>query len=146
MKEFSLPPAALLARQHLGHSGFDAPGWSTGSAPRQGHRWPFKGWQRLAAHTCDKRAFEMHLADLTPASRARLLSQAGPFAARAFNITPARDDVTVPSAPFRVRVLRRLWLPVPLAPRSRRGQLEALGDHRTACATSGVFAAPSPAA
>ena len=33
-------------------------------------------------------------------------------------------------------------LPLPLAPRrcSCRGQLDALGDHRTACATSGVLA------
>ena len=39
-----------------------------------GDRWPFKGWQRLAAHACDKRACEMHFSDLTPASRALLLS------------------------------------------------------------------------
>ena len=42
-------------------------------------------------------------------SRALLLSQAGPFAARAFNVTPTRDDVTVPSALFRVLLLRRLY-------------------------------------
>jgi len=50
--------------------------------------------------------------------------------------------VTVPSALLRVLLLRRLRLPLPLAPRrcSCRGQLDALGDHRTACATSGVLA------
>ena len=130
-------------------SGFDAPDWSAcrtpsppppKEAPRD--RWPFKGWQRLAAHACDKRKYEMHLSDLTPACRALLLSQAGPFAARIFNVTPTRDDVTIPSALFRVLLLRRLRLSVPLAPCrcSCRGQLDQLGDHRSACATSGVLA------
>ena len=72
----------------------------------------------------------MHFSDLTPASRALLLPQAGPFAARVFNVTPTRDDVSVPSALFRVLLLRRRC----------RGQLDALGDHQTACATSGVLA------
>ena len=38
-------------------------------------------------------------------------------------------------------VLRRLRLPLPLAPRrcSCHGVLDSLGDHRTACATSGVL-------
>ena len=91
--------AAILARQHLCDCGFDAPEWSASPAPRPDNpavprdRWPFKGWQRLAAHACDKRAYEMHLSDLTPASRALLLSQAGPFAARAFDVTPTREDV-----------------------------------------------------
>ena len=139
--------AAILARQHLCDCGFDAPEWSASPAPRPDNpavprdRWPFKGWQRLAAHACDKRAYEMHLSDLTPASRALLLSQAGPFAARAFDVTPTREDVTIPSALFRVLLLRRLRLPLPLAPRrcSCRGQLDPFGDHRAACATSGVL-------
>ena len=48
----------------------------------------------------------------------------------------------MPSALFRVLLLRRLRLLLPLAPRrcSCRGQLDALGDYRTACATSGVLA------
>ena len=91
----------------------------------------------------------MHFSDLTPASRALLLSQAGPFAARAFNVAPTRDDVTVytqclvsrpaaapPTAPTAAVAPRRC---------SCRGQLDALGDHRTACATSGVLATgPAP--
>ena len=79
---------------------------------------------------------------LTPASRALLLSQAGQFASRALNVLPTRDDVAIPSAQFRVLLLRRLRLPLPLAPRrcSCHGVLDPLGDHRTACATSGVLA------
>ena len=66
--------------------------------------WPFKGWQRLAARACEERAFETHLSELSPASRALLLSQAGPFAARAHQCPahpPGRHDPQrpVPRAP-----------------------------------------------
>ena len=37
-----------------------------------------RGWQRRAAHACDERAFETFFLNLSPASRALLLSQAGP--------------------------------------------------------------------
>ena len=43
---------------------------------------------------------------------------------------------------FRVLLLRRLHMPLPLAPRTCacRGRLDPLGDHRAACANSGVLA------
>ena len=46
------------------------------------------------------------------------------------------------SAEFRVLLLRRLRLPLPLAPRvcACRGLLDPLGDHRAACANSGTLA------
>ena len=47
-------------------------------------------------------AYETHLADFPPASRGLLLSQAGFFARRVFNVLPTQDDVTIPSAQFRV--------------------------------------------
>ena len=69
-----------------------------------------------------------------------LPSQAGPFASRALNLLPTRDDVAIPSAQFRVLLLRHLRLPLPLAPRRcSHGVLDSLGDHRTARATSGVL-------
>ena len=143
--------AATHARAHLCDLGFEAPAWAdlcSGAAtapPDPDHAddpWPVKGWQRSAARACDKRAYETHLSDLTPASRALLLSQAGPFASRALNLMPTRDDIAIPSAQFRVLLLRPLRLPLPLAPRRCRchGALDPLGDHRTACATSGVLA------
>ena len=62
---------------------------------------------------------------------------------------PTHDDTSIPSAQFRVLLLllllllllRRLRMPLQLAPRrcSCRGQLDELGDHRAACATSGVL-------
>ena len=129
--------------------GYEAPDWavicSGAAAPpapdRDDDPWPFRGWQRSAARACDERTYETHLSHLTSASRALLLSQAGPFASRALNLLPTRNDVAIPSAQFRVLLLRRLRLPLPLAPRrcSCHGVLDSLGDHRTACATSGVL-------
>ena len=101
-----------------------------------------RGWLRKASHACDERTLETHLADLSPASRAQLLSQAGPHVARAFTVLPTSDDVAIPDAHFRVLLLRRLCMPFPLWPCSCscRGELDAYGDHRAACSTSGVLA------
>ena len=119
-----------------------APPQRVGEASRD--PWPFKGWQRLAARACDARVPMRRtlLTSCTPASRALLLSQAGPFAARALNVLPTRDEISIPSAQFRVLLLRGLRLPLPLAPRRCRchGELDPLGDHCSACATSGVLA------
>ena len=101
-----------------------------------------RGWQRRAAHACDERAFETAFSNLSPASRALLLSQAGPHSSRPAMVLPTHEDVTLPSAHFRVLLLRRLRLPLPLAPRTCacRKPLDVLGDYRTACATAGVLA------
>ena len=49
---------------------------------------PADGWQRVAVRASDERTCELHLANLSPASRALLLSQAGQFAARAITYSP----------------------------------------------------------
>ena len=59
---------------------------------------------------------------------------------------PTHEEVVIPSgysAQFRVLLLRRLRLPLPLAPRHChcRGQLDPWGDHRAAYATAGVLPA-----
>ena len=143
--------APILAARHaaacLRVQGFEPPAWgSLQRPPAQQHEREFgdflQGWQRLAATASDQRALETHLSDLDSASRALLLSQAGPHAARTLTVFPTSGEVTVPSAHFRVLLLRRLRLPLPVAPRTCacRGHLEPLGDHRAACATSGVLA------
>ena len=103
---------------------------------------PTRNRLRGAARACDKRAFEMHFATLPPASRALLLSQAGPHAACCFTVCPTHEAVTIPAAEFRVLLLRRLRLPLPLAPRvcACRRLLDPLEDHRAACANSGALA------
>ena len=86
----------------------------------------------------DKRALGLQLSRLDAASRALLLSQAGPHAAQVFTVVfPSSAEVVVPSLLFRVLLLRHLRLPLPVAPRlcACRGRLDPLGDHRAAFAT-----------
>ena len=103
---------------------------------------PLRGWQQIATKAGDERALEMHLSQLDAGSRALLLSQAGPHAARILTVFPTSPELTVPSAQLRVVLLRRLRLALPVAPRTCacRGRLDPLGDHRAACANSGVLA------
>ena len=118
----SLPSTAAAhhAAVYLGAQGYTAPGWGGGdAASRRGLQ---TRWQRRAAHACDERAFETAFRTCHLPHERCLLSQA--------------------SAHFRVLLLRRLRLPLQLAPRTcacRRPQ-DVLGDHRTACATAGVLA------
>ena len=141
--------AATQAAAYLTTQGYAVPAWDEalsdlpGLHSRHDESADFlHGWQRRASHACDERALEMHLADVCPASRALLLSQAGPHAARAFTVLPTSDDVAIPDSHFRVLLLRRLRMPLPLGPRSCscRGALDAYGDYRAACSTSGVLA------
>ena len=69
------------------------------------------------------------LSDLDPASRALLLSQAGPGGSRAITALPTAPELRMPSDCMRVVLLRRLRLPLP----------HALGDHRAACPVAGVL-------
>ena len=68
------------------------------------------------------------------------VSQSGPYASRTFTTIPFGLDTTYPSHLFRVLLLRRLRLPLPLSARICRCRrtLDPLGDHRAACAQAGV--------
>ena len=146
-------PSAREAQQAAGQLrslGLDVPTWAVlceGAPPRahpaQAAGPPArKGWQRYASASVDQRAFETLFSDLDPASRALLLSQGGDGASCALTALPTSADLVVPDAEYRVMLLRRLRLPVPLAPRRCRcgRALDTLGDHRTACAQVGVLA------
>ena len=102
------------------------------------------GWQKLAGAAVDKRALEMLFADLDNASRALLLSQSGEGASCVLTTVPSCPEFDVPNDEYSYRVvrLRRLRLPLPLVPRRCRcgGRLDALGDHRSACAQVVVLA------
>ena len=79
--------AATQALAHLRDLAYEPPDWAVicfgAAAPpapdRDDDPWPFQGWQRSAARACDERMYETHLSHLTSASRALLLSQAGPL-------------------------------------------------------------------
>ena len=148
------PPSARAAEQaaqHLRSQGFDAPPWASllerdeaAAAPRS--QWEGglsrPGWQHTAGASLHTRALETLFADLDPASRALLLSQGGEAAGCAFTATPSSPDTAVPDAEYRVLLLRRLRLPLPLAPEhcACGGLLDDLGDHRSACAQVGALA------
>ena len=66
---------------------------------------------------------------------------AGPGGSRAVTALPTAPEFRLSSSCFRVLLLRRLRLPVPIGPCRCRcgGDLDALGDHRAACPTAGVL-------
>ena len=84
----------------------------------------------------------MLFADLDTASRALLLSQRGEGASCALTVLPTGPDFVVPREEFRVLLLRRLRLALPLTPKRCRcgGRLDSLGGHCSSCAQLGVLA------
>ena len=141
--------AASQARTDLQDQGWDPPSWdelAAGQAPPHGHEevgnGPVQpGCQRQAAtpyHTA-ARAELYHTLD--PPAQAMLDSQSGPFSGRAFTSIPYTPDATYPGPLFRLLLLRRLRLPLPLSDRIRRCRriVDPLGDHRSACPRTGVL-------
>ena len=136
----------LLARGSLIASGFAPPSWPqllNTSAPRDEENEPkldtTRGWQRPASEAVDEFGFRSFFGSSIP----RLDSQAGPFAARIFTAGPTSPELSLAPSHFRVLLLRRLRLPLPLTAaycRCRRRQ-DALGDHLAACPRSGVLRA-----
>ena len=137
------------AARQLRALGFPAPTWanllatSPATACRRHDPSGFgrPGWQHAATTATDKRVLETLFSELDPTSRALLLSQAGEAASCAFTAFPTTFDTRVPDEEYRVMLLRRLRLPLPLAPRrcSCGGGLDVYGDHRSACAQVGVL-------
>ena len=108
-------------------------------APAEG---PFaRGWQHKASTTAHARLKAELFTAIPPASQALVTSQSGPFASRAFTTIPYTNDFAYPSHLFRILLLRRLRLPLPLFARTCRCRrtFDSLGDHRAACAQSGVL-------
>ena len=105
--------------------------------PQPHHR----GWQQTAVTQVHRRFRTELQATLDPAGQAMLESQSGPFASRVFTTVPYTADFTYPSRLFRVLLLRRLRLPLPLTARACRCRraLDPLGDHRAACPRSGAL-------
>ena len=138
------------ARVQLVFEGFSGcPSWqqlARGARPEQEEsepgEWP-RGWQRSGAGKREHFAREIMLAghreNSTQASLLR--SQSGPCGGKVFTVLPTSTLTTIPSAEFRVLLLRRLHLPIPLAARHCRCRrvLDPAGHHRAACSTCGVL-------
>ena len=142
----SVVRAPRLCAAALRQAGFEAPTWTSlvggvraDAPPSFGD--PVRGWQKAACAPLDKHTLEMLLSDLDLASRALLLSQGGPGGAAVLTGFPTSLPCRLSDDLFRAILLRRLRLPLPAAPRtcSCGRPLDALGDHRAACATTGVL-------
>ena len=81
------------------------------------------------------------MVQLTDSERAMLRSQSGPLAGVPLSTTPSNFLSRIDSHLFRVLLLRRLRLPLPLSARQCRcgRPLDAFGHHRAACARAGVL-------
>ena len=118
-------------------------GGSTQSPPQPSRDGPthHRGWQHGTVHAYHT-SFEASLQPrLDPASQALLASQHGPHASRSFTTIPYNIDTQYPTHLFRILVLRRLRLPIPLTARHCRCRrtLDTYGDHRAACTQSGIL-------
>eukprot|EP00434_Breviolum_minutum_P028296 symbB.v1.2.025033.t1/scaffold2409.1/size79984/1 len=113
----------------------------------------YPGWQQPAA-----RALHIHyreselLPHLTPPCQALLRSQSGPHAAAWLTAIPTEPALTIASDHFQTALRRRLRLPLALADRRCGGGgnpgcgavVDPYGDHRAACARSGLLARRAP--
>ena len=100
----------------------------------------------LPMHVMSVRSRGIFLISHQPLVRCSFHRPGGVHSARALTVLPTSEDVSIPSCHFRILLLRRLQLPLPLGPRacSCRGTLDEYGDHRAACATSGALPEPFP--
>ena len=142
--------AATQAAAYLTTQGYAVPAWDEALSDLPGlhsrHDEPadfLRGWQRRASHAGDERALETHLADLSPASRALLLSQAGPHAARAFTVLPT-SSCSYAACACPSRLARAA---APAAARSMRTETIELHAPHQACSPPEPYPsnAPSPA-
>ena len=143
--------AAASCRAVLRESGFDAPEWETllTSLPRAlaalipgALAVPEQGWQHVASLVVEERFVNTVVVPrASPAHRAMLRSQGGPLSGLPFTTLPLSPLQRFDSHLFRVLLLRRLHLPLPLSSRACRcGRLlDCLGHHRASCSRAGVL-------
>ena len=128
---FQVPKWAALAQ---GAHPFNPEGDEDSTAPRT-------GWQRPAT----SRLHEQCASEMWPAfsntEKALMLSQSGPMSGEPFSCFPTTRETRFDFQSFRLLLLRRLRLPLPItARRCRCGRpLDSSGHHRAACARVGVL-------
>ena len=100
------------------------------------------GWQHAASTQVESHFQNELRTQFSEAERAFIMSQSGPNAGAHFIAIPSEPHLRINPAAFRVLLLRRLRQPLPLITRRCRCHhlLDSLGDHRAACAVSGVLA------
>ena len=138
--------AAQAAHGLAGVHGFEPPSWRTLAA---GLRPPHDqedsstkaGWQHEASSRIEQEHRESLFRVLADSERALLISQGCSGAGAALQTRPTCPLTRIDPALFRVLLLRRLRLPLPLSIRSCRSgrPLDSRGHHRAACARAGVM-------
>ena len=122
--------AVLSCERTLCDSGFDAPNWedlAEGASPHQDEsqeeepNQPRHGWQKVASmHLESKFISDALWPTLSAQERALMRSQCGPLSSVAFTAFPTSRLTRFDFQPFRVLLLRRLHLPLPLSARACR--------------------------
>ena len=102
-----------------------------------GHCWQKHAADTVQAHHREHSVFPL----LTRPERAAVRSQSGPPAAVPFTAIPVHRVSRIDPKPFRILLLRRLRMPLPLSVRTCwcGRLLDVLGHHRAACGTAGVL-------
>ena len=144
--------AAAACRDQLIACGFSPPTWAEAALARpravlealhvDGPCLPPQDWQHVASACVEDHFFQtVVFPRCLPPERALLRSQGGPLSGLPFVVCPSSPHQRFASHLFRVFLLRRLHLPLPLSSRSCRcgRPLDARGHHRTSCPTSGVL-------
>ena len=143
--------AILSSAASVQDAGFIPPSWedlASGAAEEVEDRdgevepnQPRKGWQSRAARAVESRRLHAIREALPSPQQALLRSQGGPLASTPFVSLPVDRAFRFDSQPFRILLLRRLRMPLPLTSHSCRcGRLlDSLGHHRSACPVAGVL-------
>ena len=110
--------AAASCRAVLRESGFDAPEWETLLTALVV---PEQGWQHVASLVAEERFVNTVVVPrASPVHRAMFRSQGGPLSGLPFTTLPLSPLLRFDSPLFRVLLLRRLHLPLPLSSRACR--------------------------
>ena len=140
---------ARAAKERLSEAHFDAPDWQAlADGQRLGREEfvedgpgvPRQGWQCQATRPVDEGFLEGVVRPrLLGTQQALLRSQSGPFASLPLSSFPSAPHARFDPQPFRVLLLRRLWLQLQSSSRSCRcgRPLDSSGHHRAACAVAG---------
>ena len=138
--------AAQAAHGLAGVHGFEPPSWralAAGLRPLhdQEDGSTKAGWQHEASSRIEQEHRESLFRVLAEPERALLRSQGGSGAGAALQTGPTCPLTRIDPALFRVLLLRRLRLPLPLSIRSCQcgRPLDSCGHHRAACARAGVL-------
>ena len=146
-----LGAAAVSARTLTGTVGFEPPSWRTladGARPEPQEPDEFEpgispqGWQHEAASRVKRHFWDQVLfSRMGPRERALVRSQAGAGAGLALTVAPTSHLTRIPPHLFRVVLLHRLRLPLPLSLHACRCgcQIDQFGHHQAACARAGVL-------